>query len=677
MMFKYQDSIQRKILINIGLAVFSAVIILLVGIVAIRVVNVCLVMSKAERDHTVNYFQAVYNFEMFVRTEDKTYFDNFNEYLDVSYHETRLFSTTKENVDARSFSEVAKEFDRYFPSADYNQCRDMIIVRYYFESYSLIASLVENTRNGNRIVLELKALADEYKAASDNAVKQNLLNQIYDLNTLMDIEANLFSDSVDRLSMLVISTVTIVMMSIIIIIALSLVFFIWRMIRPLRKLTKASVAIAEGDLNYEIDIKSSDEIGVFAESFTSMRNIIRNKIVELEREISERKQAEEDKRILEEQLLHSQKMESIGRLAGGVAHDFNNILVGIMGYAEVIKMKYPDSSSSEGQAADIIIQGAERAAELIRQLLGFARGGKYNPVYLDVNEIIKEIITMSGKIFEMKIDIHFDLEKDINTIEADKSQLNQVITNLIINAKDAMPTGGKLSLKTENTCIDGEHTKQYPNLKTGDYVKISITDSGIGIRPEIKENIFDPFFTTKDEGEGTGLGLATVYGIVENHGGQIEVISEPGEGATFILYFPATDKEIVESSKETELIRGDATILVVDDEEHVRTLTSKLLGKLGYNVLLAVNGLEALKIYSDNKENIDLVLLDMIMPEMDGKDTILKLKEINPDLRIVLSSGYSQDGKAADILMDGVLGFVQKPFRMGELSTAIAEALKQ
>jgi CheY-like chemotaxis protein len=239
-----------------------------------------------------------------------------------------------------------------------------------------------------------------------------------------------------------------------------------------------------------------------------------------------------------------------------------------------------------------------------------------------------------------------------------------------------MPEGGEIFFKTENVNLDDSYTSQFSEFKSGNYVKISVTDSGIGMHKEVREKIFEPFYTTKGEGKGTGLGLATVYGIVKNHEGHINVYSEPGEGTTFTLYLPASEKGEIETRQETEHIMGDATILIVDDEEYVRNLGAKMLEQLGYKILLAKDGNEAISIYKNNIHLIDLVLLDMIMPLMDGKVANLKLRDVNPDVKVVLTSGYAQNGKASEILAEGAIGFVQKPFRIGELSKSIASALK-
>jgi len=315
-------------------------------------------------------------------------------------------------------------------------------------------------------------------------------------------------------------------------------------------------------------------------------------------DITENKRAEEEKKNLQEQLFHAQKMESIGRLAGGIAHDFNNILTGIMGYAELLKMQFPDTTSSVGQAADVILGGAERAANLSKQLLGFARSGKYNPVPLKINKIIRDTVKVSEKIFEKNIKVKYEFDENIKTIEADRHQLDQIFTNLIINAKDAMPNGGELILRTENLYFDKVFIKSKPDIVPVYYIKVTVADDGFGMSKEVCEHVFEPFFTTKEEGKGTGLGLATVYGIVKNHGGYIDVSSEPCKGTIFTLYFPVSEKKVIEIKKDITLIKGSATILVIDDEEIVINLAKKMLRNLGYKVLIADgggNGLRYLK----------------------------------------------------------------------------------
>ncbi len=395
------------------------------------------------------------------------------------------------------------------------------------------------------------------------------------------------------------------------------------------------------------------------------------------RDISDRKKSEDEKQKLEEQLFQSQKMESIGRLAGGVAHDFNNILAGIMGYAELLKLQFDNPDTPEGQASEVILESAERASDLTGQLLGFARKGKFHPQPVRINDIIKQTLKVSERIFEKKIEIKLNLNNRIETVDADINQLNQVFTNLFINAKDAMPDGGELSIVSDNIDLDKNYTQQIPELKTGSYVIVSITDNGTGMSKEICDHIFEPFFTTKGEGKGTGLGLATVYGIIKNHNGHISVYSEPGLGTSFHLYFPVSGKKVKTAKKAKKLVKGSGTILVVDDEPNVRNLAKYLLGDLGYNVISANDGNEAVDLYKKIGESIDLVILDMIMPNLAGKETFAALRKIDPGIKVLLSSGYSQNGAASDILTDGALGFIQKPFRVELISKMISEALKK
>jgi len=393
-------------------------------------------------------------------------------------------------------------------------------------------------------------------------------------------------------------------------------------------------------------------------------------------DITERKKAEQIKEKLEQQLFQSQKMDSIGRLAGGIAHDFNNILTGIMGCAELLKMQYPDVTTSEGEAAEVILKGAEKAADLTRQLLGFARGSAYNPVPLNINNVIKDTMNVWEKMFEKNIIISYDLDKDIQMIDADQYQLQQVIANLSINAKDSMPGGGKLIFSTGNVYLDEVYCEVYPEFKVGKYVKVSVSDTGTGIPREIKEYIFEPFFTTKCHDKGFGLGLATVYGIVKNHCGQISVTSEPGEGTTFTLYFPESKKSLGNEKEMRNDCKRGASILVVDDDKQIGELVKKMLGELGYDVLLAFNGQEAIDIYREKHDEIDIVLLDVILPGKTASETNAELHRINPDVKVLLSSGYSKNNRDAEqLLNNGDSMFIQKPYRIKDLSDIINKTL--
>ena len=378
---------------------------------------------------------------------------------------------------------------------------------------------------------------------------------------------------------------------------------------------------------------------------------------------------------LEDQLLHSQKMEAIGTLAGGIAHDFNNLLMGIQGRTSLILMD-KDTSPRAYEHLKGIEDYVKNAADLTRQILGFARGGKYEVKTINLNELISKSVNMFGRT-KKEIIIETKFQTDIWTVEVDQGQIEQALLNLYVNAWQAMPGGGTLSLETRNLALDDVFTAPY-QVKAGEYVKISVTDTGEGIDKNIQKRIFDPFFTTKEVGRGTGLGLSSTYGIIQNHNGIIEVNSIKGEGTTFNIYLPASDSSIVREDKPMESIRmGTETILLVDDEEMIVEIGEEILEKLGYTVLSARSGQESIEIYRKNKETIDLIILDMIMPGMSGKETYEALKRVNSGVKILLSSGYSMKDQTTRILENGCDGFIQKPFSIKELSRKLRDILDQ
>jgi len=392
---------------------------------------------------------------------------------------------------------------------------------------------------------------------------------------------------------------------------------------------------------------------------------------------------------LEDQFQASQRMEAIGTLAGGIAHNFNNVLMGIQGNTSLILLD-KTSDHPDYERLNNIEQGVLSGAELTKQLLGFARGGKYEVKPTDLNELIKSQNRMFGRT-KKEITIRGKYQEDPWTVEVDQGQINQVILNLYVNAWQAMPGGGDLYVQTENITLDEGYTKPF-NVTPGRYVKISITDTGVGMDEATQQKIFDPFFTTQEMGRGTGLGLASAYGIIKNHGGIINVYSEKGEarpprlspaerddggqGSTFTIYLPASKKEIVKEEKIPEkVLKGTETVLLVDDEDTIIDVGEQLLKTLGYKVLVARGGKEAIEIYKKNKDKIDIVILDMIMPQMGGGEAYDRMKEINPDIKVLLSSGYSINGQATEILERGCNSFIQKPFNMKELSQSIREIL--
>ena len=394
-----------------------------------------------------------------------------------------------------------------------------------------------------------------------------------------------------------------------------------------------------------------------------------------------------DRKRLEAQLLQAQKMEAIGTLAGGIAHDFNNLLMGIQGHTSLmfldIDSDHPNFEHIKG-VEDLV----KRGSDLTRQLLGFARGGKYEVRPTDINELIEKSFEMFGRT-KKEIRVHRKYQKDIWTVEVDRGQIEQVLLNLYVNAWQAMPGGGDLYLQTENVRLDEKYVSPF-GAKPGNYVEVSVTDTGVGMDEKTQQRIFEPFFTTKEMGSGTGLGLASAYGIINNHGGIINICSEKGRGTTFTIYLPAVEAVVSlrppaadyapedeqrPEAGEKEIQQGHETILLVDDEDMIIDVGQDMLRAAGYEVLLARNGKEAIEVYEKNKDKVALVILDMIMPDMGGGEAYDRMKEINPDIKVLLSSGYSINGQASEILDRGCDGFIQKPFNMSQVSQRIREIL--
>ncbi|MBW1705312.1 MAG: response regulator [Deltaproteobacteria bacterium] len=383
-----------------------------------------------------------------------------------------------------------------------------------------------------------------------------------------------------------------------------------------------------------------------------------------------------DQKRMEARLLQSGKMEVAGTLAAGIAHDFNNLLMAIQGNVSLTLLGMNPSHPNYERLKNIE-KRVQSGARLTAQLLGYARKGRYEIKPVDLNRLVKEIAYTFGRV-RKEITIHRELAEDLFTIEADQGQMEQALLNLFINAADAMPSGGSLFLKTGNTTHEGMKGRLYAP-KPGNYILLTIRDTGSGMDNETKERIFEPFFTTKEMGRGTGLGLASVYGIIKGHGGYIDVESEKGVGTTFSIYLPATKAEVSAYTEEKEgrieVSRGSGTVLFVDDEEMIIDVGTKMVEAFGYEVLTARDGKEAIEIYKVKRDRIDMVILDMIMPGLGGGETYDRLKEINPDIKVLLSSGYSIDGQANEILERGCDGFIQKPFNMNQLSRKIREIL--
>jgi len=383
-----------------------------------------------------------------------------------------------------------------------------------------------------------------------------------------------------------------------------------------------------------------------------------------------------DTKAMELQLHRAQKIEALGTLAGGIAHDFNNLLMGIQGNASLLLLDCKEQDQGQPkERLKNIEKYVQRGEYLTKQLLGLSKSGKYEVKPTDINDLIHGCSGMFGETRkEIAISRHF--QKDIWPVEVDKGQLEQVMLNLFVNAAQAMPGGGDLFIETRNVVFDQQAISSY-NLLPGNYVKIIVKDTGTGIADSVKDKIFDPFFTTKEKERGTGLGLASAYGIISNHAGFIDVKSKVDQGTTFTICLPASDKNAVASEKKSApgFHKGDETILLVDDEEMVADIGKQLLEKLGYTVKTADSGRAALGVFGLEKDTIDLVILDMIMPGLSGSETFDRIRALNPKVKTLLSSGYSLDGQASDILKRGCSGFIQKPFNINELSQKIREIL--
>ncbi len=385
-----------------------------------------------------------------------------------------------------------------------------------------------------------------------------------------------------------------------------------------------------------------------------------------------------EKRKLEEQLHQKQKLEAIGQLAGGIAHDFNNQLAGILGYADLLSGKLGENKKLVRYCSHII-SSAERAGHLTNQLLAFARKGKYLTVGTDIHKLLDETVSILKRSIDKNIIIVKEFKSDSPFTLGDPGQLQNAFLNIALNARDAMPEGGQIHIRTEDSFLDSADGKSMQHtLSSGKYLKIILTDSGKGIPKNVMDKIFEPFFTTKPQGKGTGMGLAAVYGTVKNHGGGVHIKSFPEEGTSVTIYLPAHSESAskpLRGNKEVYEKSASGTVLVVDDEHIVRDTAYEMLSTIGYKVLLAKDGESGIKVFEENRDSIDLVLLDMVMPNKGGRETFMEIQKINPNVKVLLSSGYSIDGEAQSILNLGVTGFIQKPYTTASLASRIKEAL--
>ena len=384
-----------------------------------------------------------------------------------------------------------------------------------------------------------------------------------------------------------------------------------------------------------------------------------------------------EKKRVEAQFLRAQRMESIGTLAGGIAHDLNNILSPILMAIDMLQLKAADESTNKW--FDVLRTNAERGGDMVRQVLSFARGVEGERVALQPKHLIKEIVKILRETLPKSIEINFQIPNDLWIISADATQMHQVLMNLCVNARDAMPEGGSISIKAENVLVDENYARMHLEAKPGRFVTISVADTGPGMSAEIQSRIFEPFFTTKEMTKGTGLGLSTALTIVKSHGGFINVYSEQHKGSQFTIYLPAIDTPgaLESAALQTDLPLGHGElILVVDDEESIREITRGTLETFGYSVLTASDGTEALALYADRKNEIAVVLTDMVMPFMDGPATIRALQRMNPTVCIIAASGLGAGLRAGEGALEGVSVFLNKPYTAEKLLTTLAQVLR-
>jgi len=374
----------------------------------------------------------------------------------------------------------------------------------------------------------------------------------------------------------------------------------------------------------------------------------------------------------------SQKLEAIGQLAGGIAHDFNNMLTAIIGYTD-LSLRRVGLENPIRRNLEETKKAAERAASLVRQLLAFSRKQILEPKVLDLNDVVKDMEKMLTRLIGENIKLATKLEPDLGSVKADPSQVEQIIMNLVVNARDAMPRGGKVTIETANVTFDHQTVLMHVSVKPGEYVMLAVSDTGSGMDRETQRRIFEPFFTTKDVGKGTGLGLSTVYGIVKQSDGNIWVYSEPGLGTMFKVYLPRIDNanEVICEKQETVLLRGTETILLVEDEEVVRGLTKSILMQAGYNVLDAKGGEEAIRVCRAHTGPIDLLLTDVVMPEVSGKEVADRLLELQPSIRVLFMSGYTDEAIVQHGVLDANVEFIQKPFTWLGLTRKVRDVLNR
>jgi nitrogen-specific signal transduction histidine kinase/ActR/RegA family two-component response regulator len=382
---------------------------------------------------------------------------------------------------------------------------------------------------------------------------------------------------------------------------------------------------------------------------------------------------------IEDQLITSQKFEGLGVLMGGMVHNFKNVMTSIMGYSSLMKTMV-GGDAKLNRYLNIIETSCARAADLSKEVLNAGKKQDTSKSLLNINTLVERSVVLFEECMDKRFTVEKDLDASLSFAEVNESQIEQVLLNLLINARDAMPDGGKIFLKTQNLYLNYEACKNYQNVTGGNFVEIVVKDTGSGIHKDIQRNIFNPFFTTKEEDKGTGLGLATVERIVKSHRGFVEVFSKYGEGATFKIYLPAAKNSVITSqdtATHKEKRSGSETILAVDDENIIIRTITESLGSLGYHVISASDGCEAVKLFVENKSKIDLIILDLMMPAMNGYEAFKEIKAMDPCSKIILCTGYVADDSVQEMLNNGVKGLLKKPYRIEDLSRAVRLVLDE
>ena len=424
--------------------------------------------------------------------------------------------------------------------------------------------------------------------------------------------------------------------------------------------------------DYDLKLKKKDGTEIDCQLTATLRLDEEGKVIGYQgiiRDMTERKK-------LEQQLLQSQKMEAIGTLAGGIAHDFNNLLTVILGYSELI-VSEKNEGDRDYEDLKKVIHAGRSAADMVQQILAFSRKTETKFWPINLNKQVPQLRKMLSRLIPRTIEVQIDLAPDLPTVNADPAQIDQILMNLAVNARDAMPNGGRLRIETKAVVLDEDYCSTHIEASKGPHALLTVSDTGTGIDRATSDRIFEPFYTTKKPGQGTGLGLAMVYGIVKSHGGHITVHSELGAGTAFRIYIPAhqvvAELDVATSGEFAAL--GIGTILLADDEELVRSLGERILSKTGYRILTACNGREALEIYQQKRDEISLVILDLIMPVMDGKQCLDEILKVNPQAKVLIASGYSPDGATKEILEGRAKGLVNKPYNIKQMVQSVREAL--